>query len=152
MTKVSLRVNKGHHAGTIVAVHKSRFLIGRHRKCHLQVTSPKISVHHTAILLRPDGVWVHDLGSTNGTYVNGVKISDDHPLKHVDQLRMGPLCVEVQIESVQTDDPSSVHEKQFSETEAAKLLLKNPAAEMFVGLHDSDYDSTVLNFPLEAPD
>jgi pSer/pThr/pTyr-binding forkhead associated (FHA) protein len=40
------------------------------------------SARHVRIEPRRDGVWVHDLGSTNGTYVNGVRL--DRPRKLVD--------------------------------------------------------------------
>ena len=40
------------------------------------------SARHVRIEPRRDGVWVNDLGSTNGTYVNGVRI--DRPRKLVD--------------------------------------------------------------------
>lgn len=40
------------------------------------------SARHARIEPRRDGVWVNDLGSTNGTYVNGVKV--DRPRKLVD--------------------------------------------------------------------
>ena len=38
---------------------------------------------------RRDGVWVSDAGSTNGTYVNGSKLSKPHRLKPGDVIRVG---------------------------------------------------------------
>ncbi|MBI3410760.1 MAG: FHA domain-containing protein [Planctomycetes bacterium] len=147
--KVSLRVTKGHHAGKVVAVNRQRFLIGRNRHSHLQVTSSKVSVHHCAIMTRPGRVWIHDLGSTNGTYVNERKIVDDQDLNHGDQLQIGPLVVEVQIEAVQTEEERSA--KSISDSQAAEILLKTSTADKLVGLDDdSEYESTVLNYPMEA--
>ena len=40
------------------------------------------SARHVRIEPRRDGVWVHDLGSTNGTFVNGARV--DRPRKLVD--------------------------------------------------------------------
>jgi FHA domain len=48
--------------------------IGRHHSCDIRLTNPRVSRRHARLVFR-DGVWiVHDLGSTNGTVVNGVTI------------------------------------------------------------------------------
>ena len=47
------------------------------------------SARHARIEPRRDGVWVHDLGSTNGTYVNGVRIDRPRKLVDGDLVRVG---------------------------------------------------------------
>jgi hypothetical protein len=47
------------------------------------------SSRHARIEPRRDGVWVHDLGSTNGTYVNGVQIDRPRRLLPGDVVRIG---------------------------------------------------------------
>ena len=47
------------------------------------------SARHVRIEPRRDGVWVHDLGSTNGTYVNGVRIDRPRKLVNGDLVRVG---------------------------------------------------------------
>jgi FHA domain-containing protein len=47
------------------------------------------SARHLRIEPRRDGVWVHDLGSTNGTYVNGVRIDGPRRLAPGDVVRVG---------------------------------------------------------------
>ena len=47
------------------------------------------SARHVRIEPRRDGVWVHDLGSTNGTYVNGVRIGAPIRLAPGDVVRVG---------------------------------------------------------------
>ena len=47
------------------------------------------SARHVRIEPRRDGVWVHDLGSTNGTYVNGVRIDRPRKLLDGDVVRVG---------------------------------------------------------------
>jgi FHA domain len=46
------------------------------------------SAHHARIDARTDGIWVEDLGSTNGTFVNGGRVSAER-LKPGDVLRIG---------------------------------------------------------------
>ncbi len=47
------------------------------------------SARHARIEARRDGVWVQDLGSTNGTYVNGSRVEGAHRLAAGDVLRVG---------------------------------------------------------------
>jgi pSer/pThr/pTyr-binding forkhead associated (FHA) protein len=47
------------------------------------------SARHVRIEPRRDGVWVHDLGSTNGTYVNGSRIDRPRKLLQGDLIRVG---------------------------------------------------------------
>ena len=47
------------------------------------------SMRHVRFEPRADGVWVQDLGSTNGTYVNGILIEEPHRLDPGDVVRVG---------------------------------------------------------------
>jgi FHA domain len=47
------------------------------------------SARHARIEPRQDGVWVHDLGSSNGTYVNGTKLTRPRKLAPGDLIRVG---------------------------------------------------------------
>jgi hypothetical protein len=47
------------------------------------------STRHARVAPRGDGVWVEDLGSTNGTYVNGAKLTRPRKLEPGDVVRVG---------------------------------------------------------------
>lgn len=47
------------------------------------------SARHARLEPRRDGVWVHDLGSTNGTYVNGARVARPRRLEDGDVVRVG---------------------------------------------------------------
>jgi pSer/pThr/pTyr-binding forkhead associated (FHA) protein len=47
------------------------------------------SAHHARIEPRRDGVWVEDIGSTNGTYVNGTRLGRPQKLAPGDVVRVG---------------------------------------------------------------
>jgi hypothetical protein len=48
-----------------------------------------VSTHHARVEPRPDGVWIEDLGSTNGTFVNGDRLTRPHLLRPGDVIRIG---------------------------------------------------------------
>jgi tetratricopeptide (TPR) repeat protein len=65
--------------------------IGRAEDNDLQLADPKASRHH-ARLRREGAVFVViDLESANGTRVNGIRISDPHPLEHGDRITIGDM-------------------------------------------------------------
>ncbi len=53
----------------------SQLVIGRSRQCDLYVNSPRLSRRHCAVSLGEQGVVLEDLGSSNGTFVNGRRVS-----------------------------------------------------------------------------
>lgn len=56
---------------------KSDTVIGRSTECGLRIASNEVSRQHCKICLGQDGVTVRDLGSSNGTFVNGYELEPD---------------------------------------------------------------------------
>ena len=54
------------------------------------------SARHARLEPRPDGVWVHDLGSTNGTFLNGKRLDGAKLARAGDVIRIGATELEVQ--------------------------------------------------------
>ncbi len=88
---VILKVLEGAKTGAKVAVKKSEFLIGRSQSCHLCAGSSAVSRQHCAILRQENRVSIKDLGSRNGTLVNGSKIDGEVELASGDEISVGPL-------------------------------------------------------------
>ena len=53
------------------------------------LSDTQVSAHHAVVQRGPDGPIVRDLGSTNGTFVNGDRVDGSHLLKHRDELCLG---------------------------------------------------------------
>ena len=51
-------------------------VVGRHRRCDIRIASPRVSRRHCWLALDRDGVLVRDLGSTNGTRINGQRVKE----------------------------------------------------------------------------
>ena len=88
---VKLKVLRGASAGKEIPVSATKFYIGRSEECQLRANSDAISRRHCLIAVTDQGVTIRDLGSRNGTYVNGVKIAAETRIQMGDQLRVGPL-------------------------------------------------------------
>jgi pSer/pThr/pTyr-binding forkhead associated (FHA) protein len=73
--RVVLRGVSGSYFGKIVPV-RGRLTIGRDGDCGLILDEPEMSRHHAVIENAGDGIYLRDMGSANGTFVNGVLVRD----------------------------------------------------------------------------
>lgn len=79
--------------GASVPMQGSRLTAGRLDRCDLTIQDSTVSREHAAFVRRGERWWVVDLGSTNGTKVNGRRAAE-HPLDPGDQVELGDALVE----------------------------------------------------------
>lgn len=65
------------------------FTIGRHPENSFQLLDDKVSGHHLQLTQDDTGFWVEDVGSTNGTFLNGVQVFGPKRLHSTDVIRLG---------------------------------------------------------------
>jgi pSer/pThr/pTyr-binding forkhead associated (FHA) protein len=71
--------------------------IGRAPNCAVALPADAfVSQVHARVFRRGDGYWVEDLGSTNGTLVNGRRVSGAVPVRRGDRLQVGRSVLELQ--------------------------------------------------------
>ena len=70
-----------------------RVVIGRHRDCEFAIRKRDISRRHSEIVPSDDGFIVRDLGSTNGTYVNGMRVDREQLLLPGDRIEIGSTMI-----------------------------------------------------------
>ena len=68
------------------------FLIGRGADCDLRVHQEDISRHHCLLHIRGSEVTITDVGSVNGTFVNGQRVLSQTVLKSRDEIVLGSSC------------------------------------------------------------
>lgn len=90
-----LIVASGKSAGRSIAIKRNKLLIGRAEECDVRPLSEEVSRRHCAVIVGPADVWVQDLGSRNGTFVNGQKIEAKTKLADGDLIRVGSLELKV---------------------------------------------------------
>src|SRR3954464_13626106 len=71
-------------------------LVGRAPTCDVPVFDPTVSRRHAELSLAPGGVKVTDLGSANGTFVNGEKITGDRMARGGDVVTFGKVVFKLQ--------------------------------------------------------
>ena len=82
------------HAGTIKTYRFGRrILVGRAPSADLRLDDPRISRLHARIEMRDDGVYVEDLGSRNGTSVDGKPVTEPRRLAADDEVTVGSAAL-----------------------------------------------------------
>jgi anti-anti-sigma factor len=96
--KVWLRVEYAGSKGRMIAVAADSFVVGRERGCQLRLGSPHVSKRHAAVEIRGKRVFLRDLGSTNGTVLNGAPLrSAEAELHSQDRIQIGPVRCKIWI-------------------------------------------------------
>lgn len=107
--KAQFKFLSGARAGQTESVAKAYIGIGRHPLSDVRFDSERdldVSIRHAAILRRSAGYVLQDLGSKNGTYLNGQKLTGDAPLASGDVVSFGPKGPAVEFRMVETEgDP-----------------------------------------------
>ena len=88
-----LVVTSGPQRGRVFRL-EGETVVGRSAACGLQVLEPGVSGVHCRLELRGGWLVVRDLGSTNGTWLNGVRV-DAAALRPGDRLRIGRVVFAV---------------------------------------------------------
>lgn len=69
-------------------------VLGRDPGCDVVITGPHVSRRHAEISIRSGHLWVKDLGSSNGSFLNG-KRTDESQLKHGDEVKFDAVTFKV---------------------------------------------------------
>jgi pSer/pThr/pTyr-binding forkhead associated (FHA) protein len=96
--KVKLRIVQGRPEGKSMLFPRGEYVFGRGAECHVRPNSDWVSRQHCILRVTAGGAFLRDLGSRNGTLINGTRLVDECHLQHGDQVQVGPLVFEVVLE------------------------------------------------------
>ena len=130
--RITMLVVQGRPKGKCLNFSTGEFVFGRGDECHVRPNSPWVSRQHCLLRITGNSVLIQDLGSTNGSLVNGQLITAETELKQDDRIQVGPLVLQL-IEVVAKDNPS-MH---------ARHAISEPI--------DSGEDSRSSLYPVKSP-
>lgn len=87
--RLLLIVLAGDDLGKVIRLNGPELVIGRGDASGGQIQDPGLSSKHARLRVLPDGVYIEDLGSKNGTYVDGTRVTAPRRLKDGDRIGLG---------------------------------------------------------------
>lgn len=121
-----------------IPLEKTILLVGRQADCDVAITaSRKVSRHHCIVAQVNSRIIVRDLGSTNGSFVNGSRVRQEARLRLGDELTIGDVRYRLEQRTREEDSQNEVDDEPLS-------------SEMPVLLADGDSDSDVDASPLKT--
>jgi pSer/pThr/pTyr-binding forkhead associated (FHA) protein len=83
--------------GTRHVLDTERVTIGRQSGCTITIRDTNVSREHAQLRRRPNGWTIRDIGSTNGTKLNGVRVEGEQMLANGDVIMLGAMKVTFEI-------------------------------------------------------
>src|SRR5258708_4207616 len=153
MLEVELKVLEGKQQGKTIPLHVRQFLIGREQDCHLRPNSDLVSRHHCVFTLDDFALRLRDLGSTNGTFVNGERIQGQVVLKPGDHVAVGKLSFEIVVkEPARLATPVAAKAGGATSNVGASNIAAAPSAEPAVESTETSLNVTdTVELPAPAP-
>ncbi len=122
-----LTVLAGEQLGHVLRVGPEGVVLGRSDDSDLALSDPGLSWSHAKVTQQKDGVYIEDLGSTNGTFVRGLRITQPTLLEDGDRIRLGGHTV---LKLTLADE---------LEEHAAQRLYESVVRDSLTGVHNRRY-------------
>jgi len=97
-----LLVLEGPGAGQRIMIEQQPLIIGREETCDVVIPDRQVSRQHARIRLETDHYLLEDLGSKNGTFVNGQELLSPYPLQDGDEIQIALCCRLVYVDAEAT--------------------------------------------------
>lgn len=128
---------EGENDGVELRVTPHRTLIiGRSEECDIYLSEKKISRRHTEMIVSKENIIVKDLGSTNGTFVNKKKVSEQE-ITSSDRIQVGTTVIKVTVffETAQKEEPQRSTDPKYislshTQPRPKSLLHESPSGLM----------------------
>ncbi|HEV2948218.1 MAG TPA: SpoIIE family protein phosphatase [Gemmataceae bacterium] len=138
---------KGPDTGRQFLLEQDVMVLGRQTDSGICLESQAVSRHHARILRVDSNFFVEDMGSSNGTYVNGARIRDRVPLTEKDTLQIGPYIFGLRVPPapVVADEGLVIRSQISASGSDLSLFVQDPARKLEVVLEIAQSLSRTLD-------
>lgn len=106
-------------------------LVGRHQDADIRLQSAEISRRHAAFLFKEQALWLQDLNSSNGTFVNAVRIAEETQVVDGDEIAFAQLKFKLSFKPIESaPELSNTQEAAESTPVDTPAETPSPAAQM----------------------
>jgi pSer/pThr/pTyr-binding forkhead associated (FHA) protein len=136
----ALVIRQGQQAGMSFPLVGNQILIGREEGLDISLQDPEASRRHARISWQAGQYVIEDLGSTNGTFVNGVQLTSPQILNAGDSVGIGQTALVFQVAGIQMGTP----QYQSPASSAAPAAVSEPPEVQTSGVDSSKITQYVL--------
>lgn len=101
--QITVTVLAGPEQGQVFKIARPTTTMGRSNTCEIVITDPLVSRQHCQISLGMGGISLRDLASTNGTFLNGARVTES-PLRNQDVISVGGTRLRFALEVTKDED------------------------------------------------
>lgn len=113
---------------------KNEISIGRSKLNDLVIQNKEVSNFHAKLLFESNGtLWIYDMDSTNGVYVNGVKIKTKHRVMPNDKIKLGSCDLDWQEALLVGDSPVKEPQIQYINPVSKKGMDRSSTLKWILG-------------------
>lgn len=94
-----LQVVQGRPTGKTLRFAQGQYFLGRGPECHVRFNTDWVSRQHCLLRVTPRQAFLRDLGSLNGTLVNGQLLAGEQEIGDGDQIQIGPVLLRAHLEA-----------------------------------------------------
>ncbi len=127
-----ITLRSGPNPGTVFTLEGEQFSIGRDSSNEISINDSEVSRRHARLAFQGGKFVIEDLGSTNGTYVNGQRLTGQRVLKSGEVISLGEK-IELVYEAVETDPGATMVSSRKAPAARAVASAPPPAPKAFSG-------------------
>jgi diguanylate cyclase (GGDEF)-like protein len=131
-----LVVLAGASVGEMYKIDTEKTVIGRGQKANIRLLDDGISREHAQLVVQKDRIVLQDLGSTNGTYCNGLKVEGSKELVDGDKILVGSTTI---LKFTYHDNLDEIFQKQMYESALRDGLTKAFNKKYFTDRLESEF-------------
>lgn len=144
---LALTVETGKHKGKRLRLPDGENIVGRDEQAQIRIASEEVSRKHCVLTVQGTHLRVRDLGSRNGTFVNGRPITEEVELQPGDHLVIGPMGFQLHAAAAEPAEGKPAPARKPGKSPSQKLSDDEIAAWLGLGGDEasSTSDTAIIN-------